>query len=488
MLNEFPLDILTERCRQLQQPGSRDLRADCERPKRLTVKSSLALTSVLIVCCGFAISGEADAVLRTKIEAIVQPLINAEYLVGAVVGVIDTDGRHVFGLGRLRPGSDKHPDGDTVYEIGSITKVFTATLLAEMALRGLLELDDPVEKLLPDSVRVPRKDDRQITLEDLATHTSGLPRVPADFGLAQTNDPYAAYDDRKLYTFLSGFTLPRAPGKEYEYSNVGAGLLGHALSRRAGKPYEELLVKTLCEPLGLSSTRIKLGNELRRRLASGHNLDCEPVGNWSFDVLAGAGALRSTANDMLRFAAANLGLTSSTLSPAIESTHEVRRESAGMGLGWHWIQEGSTLFHNGGTGGYRSFLALDKRRKLCVVMLTNTAAEILDEAGLAVLDALRGKAVAALALRVPAKVKPSVLDSYAGVYRLAPLVKFTVTSESGKIFVQITGQPRARIYPESDEKFFYRAVDAQITFEKGKDGRVTSLVLHQSGQDQRAQK
>lgn len=452
-----------------------------------TAQHFLIPTLLLAGALQAPIHGDEPA-LRSKVESIVGPLIDAEYLVAATVGLIDASGEHVFGFGKLGAGGNRRPDGETVFEIGSITKVFTATILAAMVIDGAVSLDDPVWKLLPRSVKVPRRDKREITLADLAAHTSGLPRMPNNMTPRDPGNPYAGYTAKQMYDFLSGHELRRLPGTEYEYSNLGTGLLGHALALRGRKPYEALVLERVCEPCGMKSTRITLDDKMKRRLAPGHDADGEPASNWDLNVLEGAGALRSTANDMLRFASANLGLLKTPITAALESTHKVRHEKSGIALGWHWIQGGRTLFHNGGTGGYRSFLGLDKERKLAVVVLSNTAADVIDEAGTAILDVLRGAPVRLPSVRPMANVDSAVLDAYTGVYSLAPLVKITVTKESAKLKVQLTGQPKFRLYPETKEKFYLRVVDAQITFEKNDKGQVTGLVLHQNGRDQRAKR
>lgn len=236
-----------------------------------------------------------------------------EYLardnVGLVIGVVFPGGRRVFGYGRRGgEGGDSSPDQDTIFEIGSITKVFTAALLADMARRGEVRLDDPVQRYLPAGVQVPTRGGRAITLLHLATHTSGLPRLPGNLGrtVRDRANPYAHYTVDDLYAFLNGCRLARVPGERYAYSNLGAGLLGHVLALRAGMGYEALVTRRLCGPLGMMDTAVTLSPEQRGRLAQGHAASDEPVPLWDLPMLAGAGALRSTARDMLAFLAANL--------------------------------------------------------------------------------------------------------------------------------------------------------------------------------------
>ena len=157
-----------------------------------------------------------------------------------------------------------------MFEIGSITKVFTAAILADMVARGQVRLDDPVAQLLPATVKVPSRNGRRITLLDLATQSSGLPRLPTNFAPKDSANPYADYGDQQLYDFLSGYELPRDPGATYEYSNLGMGLLGHALARKAGMSYEQLVSRRVLAPLGMKETAITLSPALRPRLVPGH--------------------------------------------------------------------------------------------------------------------------------------------------------------------------------------------------------------------------
>ena len=201
--------------------------------------------------------------------------------VGIVLGVIGPSGRRIVSYGSLAKNDPRPLNGDTVYEIGSITKVFTSLLLADAVGRGEVALNDPVGDFLPAKVTMPERGGRAITLEDLATHTSGLPRLPTNFSPKDHANPYADYSFENLYAFLSSYQLTRDIGAQYEYSNLGGGLLGHALTLRArATDYEELVRTRVLGPLGLSSTSITLSPEMKSRLAVGHSPMLEPVANW----------------------------------------------------------------------------------------------------------------------------------------------------------------------------------------------------------------
>jgi serine-type D-Ala-D-Ala carboxypeptidase/endopeptidase len=288
--------------------------------------------------------------------------------IGIVVGIVDEHRSRVVGYGKLDDASDLEVAGDTLFEIGSDTKTFTALLLQGMVERDLMKLDDPIANYLPETVKVPTRNGKNITLRHLATHTSGLPSVPDNLAPQRADNPYADYTVDKMYAFLSSYELPREPGAMSEYSNFGMGLLGHVIALKGGASYESLLVERICRPLQMDSTAITLTPEQQTRLATPHNQFGEPVPLWDISALPGAGALRSTANDLLKYISANLGLTPSNLTPLMAQTHE-------WGLAWYTNTDrnGTTIIsHGGGTGGCRSFTGFDKVRRRGVVVLTNS--------------------------------------------------------------------------------------------------------------------
>jgi CubicO group peptidase (beta-lactamase class C family) len=423
-----------------------------------------------------------------KIQALLVERLNPKSDTGIVVGVLVPGGASIVYAGTAGPGSSPALDGKTVFEIGSATKVFTGALLADMVERGEVRLDDPVAKFLPSSVRVPTKGGKPITLLDLATHTSGLPRLPANMKPKDLANPYADYTIQQMYDFLSGYDLPREIGESYQYSNLGVGLLGHVLSLKAALSYEELVKKRILEPLQMKDTVITLDPGLRSRLAVGHDASGREVANWDLPALAGAGALRSTASDMLKFLAANVG--GGPLSAALHRAHVAQRSlgtpGGNIGLCWHLRQTGRSeiIWHNGGTAGYHSFIGFDPKTGAGVVVLHNSAASI-DDIGFHLIDEQLplAKPAAPPKARTEITGKPELLETYTGEYQLVPGFSLTVTRDGDKLFVEATGQSRLQVYPESETEFFYRVVDAQISFVKDAEGRITGLVLHQGGRD-----
>lgn len=406
-----------------------------------------------------------------------------------VVGVIDEKGVKFTSLGKVsqKPNAP-NADENTVFEIGSITKVFTGTLLAEAVKRGEVKLDDPIAKYLPSTVKVPARGGREITLLDLATHTSGLPRMPTNFAPKNLQNPYADYTVEQMYDFLSKYELPRDIGSKSEYSNLGMGLLGHILSLRAGMSYENLVKTRILLPLDLKDTTITLFPAQKTRLAQGYDINGEESSLWDLPTLAGAGALRSTAKDMARFAAYNLGLEKSSLLDVFNSAHQPQRDfGAQLKIGLSWLNQPSKpekmiVWHNGATGGFVGFIGFIKSEKRGVVILSNSG-EGVDDIGLHLLDPTSPLR------KIPpfVNVSENLLDEYAGTYELVPNVLFTITSEDGKLYAQITNQARYRVFAESENKFYYKIVRAKLTFNRGADGKIESLTLSQNG-DQIAKK
>jgi CubicO group peptidase (beta-lactamase class C family) len=375
------------------------------------MKSALSL-AIRALAVGLSVASaepqpsEGATDVGPAIDKAVQPLLKGKKGVGIVVAVIDRHGQRVFGYGGVAVNGGKAPDGDTVFEIGSITKVFTTAVLAQMVRDGRLKLDDPVKDYLPPEANVPRRNDKEITLLHLANHTSGLPEAPTDIRwhvLLRPGDwhnPYAHYGTKQLYAFLGKYRLDRDPGDSYEYSNVGLGLLGMALVQRAkARDYDELIRRWVGDPLGMKDTGVALSARQRARFAQGHDEDGEPTPAWDFETMEGFAALRSTPNDLLLFVSANLGLKRTKLQAALEDCQKARRDTPDkqvrVGLGWHVLKlPGATepvICHSGETEGARAFLGFCKESGVGVVVLSNSDqfGEKVDLIGLTVLGKLK---------------------------------------------------------------------------------------------------
>jgi CubicO group peptidase (beta-lactamase class C family) len=430
-----------------------------------------------------------------EIRAILKQRVEEKRSAGIVVGVLEPDG-HTRIVAFGDPGPGQPPlDGNSVFEIGSISKVFTSTVLAELVQQGTVKLDDPVQKYVPANVHIPARDGKQITLGNLSEQNSGLPRMPSNFRPANQENPYADYTVAQMYAFLSSYELPRDPGAQFEYSNLGVGLLGNALSAATHQSYEELERDRVWKPLGMTHTAVTLTPWMKEHLALGHDEAGKVVANWDIPALAGAGAIRSTAIDMLKFAGANVHPEQGELERAMQFAHQPRAPAGPntmIGLNWIIVHPGrdTIVWHNGGTGGYRTFIGLEPSKKIGVVVLTNTTGAGADDIGMHLLDPsvpLSPKPAppkARTAIELPA----TALAAYVGVYELSPSFSLDVKLTDGALYATPTGQQAFRLWPETERDFFLKEVDAQVTFVRDTGGAVTGLVLHQGGVDQPAKK
>jgi CubicO group peptidase (beta-lactamase class C family) len=418
---------------------------------------------------------------------------------GVTIGVLQHGERRIFSYGTAKP--------DSVFEIGSITKTFTATILAQMVEQGKVKLDEPVRELLPPGTVAKPATGAEITLLDLSDQHSGLPRMPDNFHPADPANPYADYDTKLLYAFLSkqGVALPaNAP---FGYSNLGVGLLGQALANRAGVPYPTLVQEQVLAPLAMHDTTIAMTPALQARFIQGHDAEHKPAHAWDLDALAGAGGIRSTAADMLNYLEAQLHpdklpasalatANGKTLPAAIARTHVIHAEvGPGMhiALNWfHYDQTGS-YWHNGGTGGFSSYAIFNPEKDFAVIVLSCTAPDgdsFTDKLGMHIAQRLQGLPAVAIYREMPKAVAidPKVLDGLVGSYALAPTFMLTFTKEDGKFYTQATGQPKFEVFAKSNTEFFLKVVDAQLNFITGPDGKATAVILHQGGRDQEAKR
>jgi serine-type D-Ala-D-Ala carboxypeptidase/endopeptidase len=322
---------------------------------------------------------------------------------GLVIGYLAGGEERVAGYGHTGhatagasgPGDPGTPGPRTLFEIGSITKVFTGLLLADLDADGVVGLDDPLGRYLP----VP--EGWGMTLGDLSSHVAGLGRNPRGTlrrWLRDRRNPFASLSVTDVHEGLARTRPRRRPGERVRYSNLGAGLLGQALERAAGQPYERLITERICLPLGMPDTVVVPSTEQAARLAVGHTGRGRPVPPFEIPALPGAGALRSTAADMLRFLAANLDPAGTPLAGPLERIQQPRhRKGRGMQVGLGWLlarspePAGPLLWHNGGTSGFRSFAAVARDRGIAVVVLSNTA-RMVDGLGLRLVRELSARA------------------------------------------------------------------------------------------------
>ncbi len=317
--------------------------------------------------------------------------------VGVTIGVISHGTRKIFSYGAVKP--------DSVFEIGSITKVFTGLALAQMVEQKIVRFDEPVRALLPAGTVAAPASGAEITLLDLSAQRSGLPRLPDNMKPADLSNPYADYDAKALYAFMGANGVAKPEKPVFGYSNLGVGLLGQALGVRARTTYEALIRKQITEPLGMRDTAIKLSTALKKRFVAGHGAGNVSQPAWDLDALAGAGALRSTAADMLTFLEAQLhpervkgrAPAAKTLTAALAASHEIRGEvgpGVQIALGWFRVDETDSYWHNGATGGYSSYAVFVPAKDLAVIVLCNRSIDdgtLADDIGRHIMQRLLGR-------------------------------------------------------------------------------------------------
>ncbi|HYR10595.1 MAG TPA: serine hydrolase [Longimicrobium sp.] len=431
-----------------------------------------------------ASSFPSDADLQVMLDYLVQDGATP----AIVLGIVEPDGStRILQAGSAGEGA--RPLGrQTVFEIGSINKTFTGTILADMVAKGEVKLDDPVQKYMPEGVRVPTRNGREITLLDLATHRSGLPRLPDNFVPADTGNPYAQYGVQTVFDFLNGHQLRRDIGAEFEYSNLGVGLLGIALGRAANTSIKELIRQRILEPLGMRMTGYEREGELAAWLAKGLHPSGRQAPYWdASEAIAGAGGLRSNVDDMLLYLRAQLDPPDNDVGRAIRQAQQVQHTFAnGAAFGLNWSirsADGRTIVsHGGGTGGFNTLIAFDPQRRTGVVMLTNTGGF---EDDIAMDFILRG-APPSLP-EVP--VSREVLARYAGEYELVPgRTAYMKLEDDGTMTVRTPGNVRFRMYADSDSTFFLKRTPLRMRFTRDASGAVTGVVMNTSGTERPARR
>lgn len=418
---------------------------------------------------------DPDGPHRAAVGDQVKPYLDAEIVASVVVGLYDQGKTEIYGFGKGPGGAP--PTGKTLYELGSVTKVYTSLLLADAVQRREVTLDTAVAELLPPGVVVPSKDKVPITLKQLALHASGMPRLPPSLAAEVKPDPYAGYSEDALYKDLIRTELQDPPGSRIVYSNYGTGLLGFALGKKLGAGYSAVVQERILGPLGLASTTFGFpaGSDAVR--AQGTDEDLRPAPPWTFtDTLAAAGALVSNARDQLVLIDAELDAAAGSKAPLrgpMRLTQEEQLESGGpnTGLGWQ-IDSAGRYWHNGGTGGFHAFVSFDPKTKRGVVVLASTSTMLVDRLADNLYSVLDG----AGAKKPPVFPTPDQLMPFVGTYDFQGQ-KLAVVVDGKRIYVEGPGEPRQRLMPLSDREFLLEKFQAPVAFQKTDDGKVTGLVF-----------
>ncbi len=392
----------------------------------------------------------------------------------AVAAFAVSDGRTLFyEQGQRTPGGSP-TDRNTQFEIGSLTKVFTNLLLADLVAEGRVSYDTVIADLLPEAFVFDNAEVGRITLAQLATHRSGLPRLPANLAPSDPADPYQGYDEQRLLRGLAS-ARPRQPlGSQYAYSNFGVGLLGHLLGEIDGRGYQQALTARVLSPLALSATGFTRGSNRAAAYRNG-----KVVSDWSMDdALAGAGGLISNVSDLARFAESLLGRHPGLDDALLRSVEPVVADTdIGFQLSRAWhvaaAPAGPVYWHNGGTGGFFSVFAYqpDSGRSLGILVSGG--------------EDPTGYALDWFSAEVEAPEPPSPDESVMGQYALTPDIGVGVFVRDAQLMAQVSGQVALPLTPLGDDWYAYHSVDASLHFLR-EQGVVTGLELAQGGALQRA--
>jgi CubicO group peptidase (beta-lactamase class C family) len=453
------------------------------RSSHILVTAPTALAVLVITACGHpprigkpppsqaAIDVER---FREPVEGQVQPMLDAELVSGLVIGLYDVGRTEIYGFGK-GPGQ-KPPDASTLFELGPITNVYTGLLLADAVQRREVELDTPVSELLPLGVTVPVRDKVAITLKQLALHTSGLPRQPPSVVARGGADPYGGYGENALYNDLIHTELAATPGAQLGYSPFGAGLLGFALGRKlgGGGGYAKALDTRVLRPLELGDTFAAVPAAAAARRAQGTDDDLTAAPPWTYDAMAGAGAVVASARDMLRLIDVELDAAAGGTQPlrrAMKLTQEPQFDRPGdnEGLGW-LIDSAGRYWRNGGTGGFHGYVGFDAKTRRGVVVLAATASSVIDRLPDAMFKILEGTVPPVTKLPGAAE-----LAAFAGNYDLGG-TGLQVIAQGKRLYLSGPGEPRHRLAPLSDHEFWLEALGSVAGFDRD-SGKVTRIVF-----------
>ncbi|TGE83223.1 hypothetical protein C7Y70_11050 [Pseudoalteromonas sp. KS88] len=445
-------------------------------------KASSSTIIVVLITLIIAIASGSSSAANAELEKVLKHKVETEKLsVGIAVAIIENGQVSFINVGVANKETAQEIDQNTLFEIGSVSKVMTSTALATFVDEGTLKLSDPVQNYLPKSVKLPMKNDKAITFESLASHRSGLPRLPSNMQFSNPLNPYVDYTTEMMYEFLNQYTLPREVGESPEYSNLAVGLLGHTLAKIDDMNYEQMLMQRVLKPLKMKNTFVEVPKSALTRRSKGHNGNLETTDYWQLPAMAGAGAVVSDATDMALYLKANM--QQNELASAIKLTHQPTAEFGNsltrVGLGWiiQGTADGDVYMHNGQTGGFASFIGFNPTSHKGIVILSNTSI-LMDEVGYSYLT----NSLASLKLTTPVKVAEVELAKLIGRYELVPGFILSITHDGDKLFVQGTGQPRLPLTANSINEFVNNAVKARIQFELDANGIATSLTMYQGGQ------
>jgi serine-type D-Ala-D-Ala carboxypeptidase/endopeptidase len=459
-------------------------------------RCALALLSIAVSCWAGVPVASSQNLTDEWVQKAAAPLVENRVVDGLSIGYIEGDHFGIVHLGSANQAKQK-ATFSTIYELGSVSKLFTSLLLADAVVRGEIDLNAAADVSNPAGIRFPSRDGQSIRWIDLSTHRTGLPRLATNMPVTDLVNPYREYDSKKAAEFLNQYKLPRKRGESQEYSNFAVSVLGYLVAAKAGKSYEQLLRERIADPLEMTDCTVSLSSDQLKRFATPHNKFGSVASPWTFADLPGAGGVHATMRDMMRFAKAQLNPPSGKLGEAIELAWKQQTEAdasgSAMGLGWMIAGDGETRWHNGGTGGFSTYLIINRQAKCAVIVLCNTAVRNeVDQLGMKLLMKAAGQEVEAEASETSdpesdkLAVDATLRSRLVGRYQLAPDFIFDVNDRDGHLMVGITNQPTQEVFPDSPTRWSYHSVEATLEFKLPKTGAAKSLVLHQNGIEQTA--
>lgn len=444
---------------------------------------------VLISACQDRYDLNTVESLPEPVKANVRDAVDNGYRPGISVALINQHGAHYFSYGRL--SVDKHLDPQSLFAVGSLTKLFNASLFAERVLRGELKLETPVNALLPEGFRVPDVAGTTMTLRHLATHTAGLPRDFAGLEAHGDNAPTRFLEQVASFPYQTPF------GQHYQYSNAGMTLLALLLERHSGQPFPQLIAERVTAPLAMADTGYQLSPAQQQALATPHH-DMTPIAGAQLSTPTwryGAGGLYSSTADLVRWLQAHLHPESSPMADVFALTMQpfpiADSEQQGTGLGWkiRWHQQQPIYYHGGEAVGYQAFVGFNPQSKLAVVLLSNAVAE--DELQQVALHLLgTGLPLPDFSQPKPVSLAPEVLQRYVGTYLNDDdpqdnRMRFSI--REGKLFYQELNQDGERIretfvYAKSASEFYFKEIPVELRFMTADGNQPPRLQLQSNDQ------
>ena len=419
---------------------------------------------------------------KVQVDGLGNELVDNGWMTALSIGLIHPNGVEFYNYGSHSKETQRLPSEHSIYEIGSISKVFTGLLVADLVSQKKIKLDAPLTEWTLKDWPIPSKDGVEISASHLVSHSSGLPRLPYGFAPTDFQNPYVDFTVDDLRAALTDIPMPMKPGENVVYSNLGSGLLGYGLTQYSGLSYDEMIQQTICSPLGLDSTFVDVPTSQKSRTVQGYDMAGEPISDWDMPVLVGMGEINSTVFDLVQFAKAQLYPPKSALGQAIRMSHKslIARDDDVVAMGWHiGIRDNPNLiWHSGGTGGARSFIAFHPENKIGVVVLSTNTSPFVTGTVRSLLNILRGEP-ANLKLPQVVSLTEQQLRSFEGEYEISEAITLSFSPKDGLLLGELPKMPPILVYPTSPNIFESIHVPLKFEFQRNEQGDVFQLLMHE---------